>query len=50
MNTMTMFNIDLETIDEYDCNSEEAYYNYASIGFEKLENVDTDYFSIHVSR
>ena len=52
MNAMTMFNIDLETIDEYDSNSEELYYNYnyAHIRFEKLENVDTDYFSIHVSR
>lgn len=49
MNAMTMFNIDLETIDEYDSNSEESYYNYASIDFEKYENVNTDYFSIHVT-
>jgi hypothetical protein len=45
----TLLNIDFTIFDEYDSNSEESYYNYAHIGFEKLENVDTDYFSVHVS-
>lgn len=47
---MKMYNIDLEIIDEVDSNSVDAYYNYAPINFEEYENVDTDYFSVHVTR
>lgn len=46
----TLLNIDFTILDEYDSSELELYYNYAHTEFEKLENVDTDYFSIHVSR
>lgn len=46
-----MFNFTFDDLmNEVDSNSVDAYYNYATINYEEYENVDTDYFSVHVTR